>query len=191
QRRAPGLTRLEGATVLLVGLGHIGRALAPKLAGLGMRVTGVRRRPDGAVSGCAEVHGIEALDALLPRADYVVLALPALASTEALFGAKQFAGLRPTARLINLGRGSALDETALVEALQTGRLDAAALDVFDREPVPPDSPLWDCERLLITPHTAGAAPDSWERQAALIDGHLRRFAAGLPLAPVVDKLRGY
>lgn len=191
QRSAPALTRLEGATVLLVGLGHIGRALAPRLEALGMRVVGVRRRPGGPVPGCAEVHPVEALETLLPRGDYVVLAVPAIDATAALFGAEQLARLRPTARLINLGRGTALDEVALVEALRAGRVDAAALDVFAREPIPQDSPLWTCERLLITPHTAGAAPDSWERQTALIAHHLRRFVAGLPLEPVVDKQRGY
>ncbi|HUX65922.1 MAG TPA: D-2-hydroxyacid dehydrogenase [Terriglobales bacterium] len=188
---APSLTRLDGATALLLGLGHIGAALAPRLAALGMSVLGVRRHPDRPVPGCAELHPPEALDALLPRADYLVLALPALASTAALIGAPQLARLRPSARVVNLGRGAALDEAALLHALRAGQLAAAALDVFAHEPLAPDSPLWDCPRLLLTPHLAAAAPDSWDRQADLVAHHLRQFLAGLPLHPQVDKHRGY
>jgi len=188
---APALTSLQGATALLLGLGHIGAALASRLAALGMRVLGIRRHPERPVPGCAELHPPEALDALLPRADYLVLALPALASTEAIIGASQLARLRPSARVINLGRGTALDESALLAALNAGQLAAAALDVFAHEPPPPNSPLWDCPHLLLTPHIAAATPDSWARQADLVAMHLRRFLAGQPLEPVVNKHRGY
>lgn len=188
---APPLTALTGATALLLGLGHIGRALAPRLAALGMQVIGVRRDPSRVVPGCSELHPPASLPDLLPRADYLILALPALASTEAMVGAAELARLRPSARLVNLGRGSALDETALLAALRSRRLDAAALDVFAVEPPPPDSPLWDCPHLLLTPHIAAATPDSWDRQAQLIAHHLRRFLAGQSLEPVVNKSLGY
>ncbi|MGH9393203.1 MAG: D-2-hydroxyacid dehydrogenase [Terriglobales bacterium] len=185
------LATLEGATVLLLGLGHIGRALAPKLAAQGATVLGVRRHPERAVFGCAEIHPPAALEALLPRADFVVLALPDLPSTQRLIAAPQLARLRATAMLVNVGRGTAVDECALAEALASGRLAAAALDVFAAEPLPADSPLWSAPHCLVTPHTAAYAPKSWDRQAELVAIHLRHFLTGEPLAPQVNKRSGY
>jgi phosphoglycerate dehydrogenase-like enzyme len=185
------LTTLAGSTAVLLGLGHIGRVLAPKLAALGVEVIGVRQYAGDPVAGCAEVHAVAALDALLPRAAWLVLALPATPSTAALIGARELALLPPRARLVNLGRGAALDQDALAAALAAGRLAAAALDVFAAEPLPPSSPLWSAPGCLISPHVAASAPDSWDRQVDLVAAHLRRFLAGEPLAPLVDKLRGY
>ncbi|MGH9487943.1 MAG: D-2-hydroxyacid dehydrogenase [Terriglobales bacterium] len=185
------LRRLAGSTVVLAGLGHIGRELAPRLAALGVTVLGVRRRPELAVAGCAAVYADAELESLLPRADALILALPSTGATAARIGPAQLALLPRRAFLVNLGRGSALDETALHEALVAGRLAGAALDVFAHEPLPPDSPLWHCPSVIITPHVAAAVPDTWEQQTALVARHLRRFLAGEPLEPQVDKVRGY
>ncbi|HXR98643.1 MAG TPA: D-2-hydroxyacid dehydrogenase [Terriglobales bacterium] len=175
----PQVSTLAGAQALIVGMGNIGRALAAMLRGLGMQVEGLRREEDAQ------------LEARLPDADYVILALPVTPGTQARFAAPQFAAMRQGARFINIGRGQSLDEAALLAALDSGRLAAAALDVFTREPLPEDSPLWRHPRLLITPHVAAATPDTWARQADLIAYHLRQFLVGAPLTPQVDKLRGY
>ncbi|MGH9476218.1 MAG: D-2-hydroxyacid dehydrogenase [Terriglobales bacterium] len=185
------LRRLAGATAVIAGLGHVGRALAPRLAALGMQVLGVRRRPELGGAYCAAVYGDDQLETLLPGADFLFLALPETPATAVRVAAPQLALLPAHAFLISLGRGTALDEAALVADLQKGRLAGAALDVFEREPLPPDSPLWRCPRLLLTPHVAAAVPDTWEQQTALVARHLRNFLAGKPLTPVVDKTRGY
>ncbi len=191
----PGVVAdLQDSTAVIVGMGHIGRALAPALKALGVTVAGVRRRvePGAALPpGFDEAHPVEALDALLPRAHFLVLAVPETPETHALIAAPQLARLPPGARLISVGRGSALDETALLDALNAGHLGGAALDVFLTEPIPPGSPLWACDRLLISPHVGAATPASWQRQIACLDQHLRRFLAGEPLAPLVEKRRGY
>ena len=185
------LAALDGSAVLLLGVGHIGRALAPKLAGLGARVIGVRRHPDRAAPGFAEMHAPEDLDGLLPRADFLVLALPDLSSTRRAIGASQLARMRPNAFLVNIGRGAALDEAALADALERGQLAGAGLDVFDQEPLPAASPLWRAPRCLLTPHTAAFTPDTWARQARLIAAHLATFLAGHLPSPAVDKRAGY
>lgn len=185
------LRRLGGATALLLGMGRIGRALAPRLAALGMHVLGVRRHPELPLPGVAEMHAPEALDALLPRADWLILALPATPATDRIVGAPQLARLPPHAGVVNLGRGPALDEAALAAALHAGRLAGAALDVFEHEPLAADSPLWSAPGCLLTPHVAAAVPDTWQRQTDLVSAHLRRFLAGQPLEPLVDKQTGY
>ncbi|HET9784630.1 MAG TPA: D-2-hydroxyacid dehydrogenase [Terriglobales bacterium] len=186
-----GLRRLGGATALLLGMGRIGRELAPRLAALEMHVLGVRRHPERPQRGVAEMHRPEALDELLPRADWLILALPATPATDRIVGAPQLARLPPHAVVVNLGRGPALDEAALASALHAGRLAGAALDVFAHEPLAPDSPLWSAPGCLLTPHVAAAVPDTWQRQTELVGAHLRRFLAGEPLEPLVDKHRGY
>jgi phosphoglycerate dehydrogenase-like enzyme len=99
--------------------------------------------------------------------------------------------MKPSAYLINVGRGPQVDQAALVEALRTRRIGGAALDVFDREPLPPDSPLWNLDNLLITPHTAGLTGKLWQRHYDLFSENLRRYTAGEPLLYVVDKPSGY
>ena len=170
---------------------RIGRELAPRLAAMEMHVIGVRRHPERPAPSCAEMHSPAALVGLLPRADWLILALPATPATDRLVGAEQLSLLPPHAVVVNLGRGPALDEAALAAALTAGRLAGAALDVFEHEPLAPDSPLWSAPGCLITPHVAAAVPDTWQRQTELVSAHLRRFLAGEPLEPLVDKQRGY
>ncbi|HEY8054428.1 MAG TPA: D-2-hydroxyacid dehydrogenase [Terriglobales bacterium] len=186
-----GLRRLAGSTAAVLGMGHIGSGLAASLHALGVYVIGVRQHPDRPVAGCAEMQAPAALPQILPRADWLVLALPATNATDRMIGAPQLALLPPRAAVVSLGRGTALDQAALAASLASGRLSGAALDVFEHEPLPADSPLWSAPGCLITPHVAASAPDTWQRQTELMARHLRRFLAGEPLDAPVDKQRGY
>lgn len=186
----PGLRELAGTTALIVGLGHIGQELALRLRGLGVTVIGLRRRMQP-VAGVDEVHGPEALTDLLPRADHVILTLPATRDTASVMGEPELRQMPPGSRLINLGRGSAVDEAALAAVLHAGHLGGAALDVTRTEPLPDDSPLWDAPRLLLTPHVAAVHPRTWDRQVDCIVDKLRRFLSEASPGPLVDKKRGY
>jgi phosphoglycerate dehydrogenase-like enzyme len=120
-----------------------------------------------------------------------VLAAPLISATRRLIDASRLAVMKPDAYLINVGRGEQVDEAALVEALRARRIGGAALDVFQREPLPVDSPLWSVENLLITPHTASITDKLWHRHYDLFSDNLRRYIAGEPLRFVVDKRKGY
>jgi D-2-hydroxyacid dehydrogenase (NADP+) len=146
--------RLAGQSALIVGYGPLGRHCAARLAALGVRVTGVKRNPDVEPAPAEAVHGPAALPALLAEADHVVATLPSDTGTDRLFGAASFACMRRTAYFYNLGRGNAVDELALVEALERGQIAGAFLDVFEREPLPADSPLWTARNLQFLPHAS-------------------------------------
>jgi phosphoglycerate dehydrogenase-like enzyme len=183
---------IAGATLGLIGLGGIGRRVAQMASALGMRVIAVREHVEkGSPEGIEAVFPPAALDELLAQSDFVVLAVPVTAATNGLFQASRFAAMKPTAYLINVGRGEQMDEPALIEALRTRRIAGAALDVFAQEPLPADSPLWDLENLLITPHTASQTDQLWPRHYALFSENLSRYLACQPLQFVVDKNRGY
>ena len=183
---------IAGATLGLVGLGSIGRPVAKHASALGMRVIATRANPEkGSADGVAQVFPSSQLDQLLTQSDYVVLAAPVLASTEGLIGTKQLAKMKPNACLINVGRGQLVDEPALIEALREKKIGGAALDVFDKEPLPSDSPFWDMESVLITPHTGGLADKLWEREYDLFSENLRRHLGHQPLLAFVDKQKGY
>jgi phosphoglycerate dehydrogenase-like enzyme len=186
------LRELTGSTVCVVGYGGIGRAIGMRARALGMRVLAVRAHPGRTLlPEVDEVHGPGALDALLPRADYVVLALPETDGTRGSFDAAAFDRMRPDAVLMNLSRGGIVDEVALVEALRGGRLRGAALDVFQTEPLPADSPMRSLPNVLPTPHAGAISPAFWNRQGALMIRNLRKYLAGEPLENRVDKERGY
>ena len=183
---------LSGATLGLIGLGSIGRRVAQMAAALGMRVVGVRERVDqGRPEGVEQVFSPAALDDLLRRSDFVVVAAPLIAATKGLINAARLAVMKPDSFLINVGRGPQVEEAALADALRQRRIAGAALDVFDREPLPPDSPLWTVPNLLITPHTAGLTEKLWHRHHDLFSDNLRRYLAQQPLQFVVDKHKGY
>ena len=187
--RAPALA---DSRMLVVGLGEIGGRVAALAAGLGMRVTGVRRRPDlSPPAGTSEVFGLDRLRDLLPLADVVVLAVPVTDETRTLIGAEELARMRPSAILVNVARGALVDEGALIAALEAGRLGAAGLDAFVREPLPSDHRLWRLPNVLITPHTAAFGGDYWAPVVALFLDNLGRFRRGEPLRNVVDKTQGY
>jgi phosphoglycerate dehydrogenase-like enzyme len=188
----PRPRELAGATLGLVGLGSIGREVAKLASGVKMRVIATRDHAEREVpDGVHQVFHATHLDGLLSQSDYVVLAVPVTPNTVGLMNAARLARMKPDACLINVGRGPLVDEEALAQALREHRIGGAALDVFEAEPLPADSPLWDLEDLLITPHTAGLTEKLWERHYALISENLRRFLERKPLHSVVEKQQGY
>jgi phosphoglycerate dehydrogenase-like enzyme len=183
---------IAGATLGLIGIGSIGRRVAQMASALGMRVIAAREHVEkGNPEGVQEVFAPSALDEMLRQSDYVVLAAPLIPATTHLMNAERLAAMKPEACLINVGRGAQLDEAALVEALRARRIAGAALDVFDSEPLPPDSPLWSVENLLITPHIASQTEKVWLRQFELFSENLRLYLQHQPLRFVVDKRKGY
>lgn len=182
---------LSGQTLAVVGYGAIGQELASRASALGMRVIGVKRHPVAVPPGLAALFTLERLDEALAQADHLVLALPLTAQTRGLLGAERLRRVKKGAYLYNVGRGPLVDQDALVEALRSGHLAGAGLDVTDPEPLPGDSPLWDMENVVITSHSAGLTPRSYERFEALLLENLRRFARGDPLLNEVDKSAGY
>ena len=182
---------LKGKTLGIVGLGRIGSAVARRAKAFDMRVIATRRRPERLSKDVDEVRGAEALPWLLGESDYVVLCTALTSETRHLIGAEQLRLMKRTAYLMNVGRGGLIDEGALVEALNGGEIAGAGLDVFEEEPLPPDSQLWDMPKVMITPHRAGDSPRSHERFMALFCENLQRYVAGEALLNVVDKEAGY
>lgn len=183
---------LRGRCLGVIGLGSIGTEVARLGAAFGMEVVGVRRDPSrGTPPGVARVYAPQDLDALLAMADVVVVAAPLTAETEALFDRSRLARLKPGARLVNVARGQLVDATALIEALDSGRLAGAALDVFPDEPLPAAHPLWRAPNVLLTPHTSGFRADHWHDVADLFAKNVRRWDAGEPVLWPVDPARGY
>ena len=146
---------LGGKTMIVVGLGRIGGRLARLGKALDMRIIGIRAHPQAGPGDADEVHGLDALPALLARADIVALTCPLTPQTTGLIGAAAFTAMKPTALLINCARGKVVDEAALLNALRTGQIAAAGIDVTHEEPLAPTSHLWDQPNVLITPHSAG------------------------------------
>ncbi len=183
---------IAGATVGLIGLGSIGRRVAQMAAAMGMRVIAVREHVEkGTPENVDVVFAPSDLNELLGQADYVVVAAPLIPSTEGMINAARLRLMKPSACLINVGRGPQVDEDALADALRTRQIAGAALDVFEKEPLPAGSQLWNVENLLITPHTAGLTEKLWHRHYELFSENLRRYLAGQPLQFVVDKHKGY
>jgi phosphoglycerate dehydrogenase-like enzyme len=188
----PRPREIAGATLGLIGLGGIGREVAQSASRLKMRVIAAREHPAKEIpEGVQQVFASTQLDELLSQSDYVVLATPVTLHTRGLMNAARLARMKPDAYLINVGRGPLVDEAALVRALREEKIGGAALDVFEEEPLPADSPLWELENVLITPHTAGLTEKLWERHYATISGNLRRYLKNEPLLSVVDKKQGY
>jgi phosphoglycerate dehydrogenase-like enzyme len=186
------LREIAGATLGLIGVGSIGRRVAQMASALSMRVIAVREHVEKEKpEGVEKVLAPAAIDDLLRQSDYVVLAAPLIAATDGLINTARLAVMKDDAFLINVGRGPQVDVVALADALRNRRIAGAALDVFDREPLPEDSPLWDVPNLLITPHTAGLTEKLWQRHYELFSGNLGRYLAGQPLQYMVDKSKGY
>lgn len=185
---------VAGSSVLIVGLGDIGMGFARLLKPLGCRVAGVRRSSCAAVPDCVdELHAVSELDALLPDFDVVALCLPHTAETSGLMSRERIFAMKPGAVLLNVGRGSAVDTGALCDALESGRLSGAALDVVSPEPLPPEHRLWGCENAIITPHVAGKSfsPDIIESIGELFERNFAAFLAKKPLVTPVDRETGY
>jgi phosphoglycerate dehydrogenase-like enzyme len=169
---------LGGKTLLIVGLGDIGGRLARLAKAFDMRVLGLRRDPAAGADAADSVHAMAALGALLSEADFVALTCPLTPQTEQLIDAAALALMKPSACLINVARGRVVDEAALIEALSTHRIAGAALDVTAEEPLPPNSPLWGMEHVLITPHTAGETRRYEDNVIAILRDNLDRLWRG-------------
>ena len=183
--------RVAGRTALVVGAGPIGRAIARLLRAAGLRVAGVGRRARSGDPDFGDVHAAADLHGRLAWADYVVCAAPLTDATRGMFNAAAFAAMRRTARFVNVGRGAHVVTDDLIAALRDGRIAGAALDVFEAEPLPPDSALWSMPNVMVSPHMSGDFI-GWE--AALVElftDNLERWLSAEPLRNVVDKTLGY
>jgi phosphoglycerate dehydrogenase-like enzyme len=174
--------RLEGQTLAIIGYGSIGEAIGRRASALGMHLLTVRRRLE---------LGDPTIDDVIPEADYIALSLPLTRATRGLFTAERIARMKPTAVLINVSRGTVVDESALTGALAQGLIRGAALDVFATEPLPPDHRLWELENVLLSPHSADHTADAHDRAMTFFLENLSRFQRGESLQNVVDKDEGY
>lgn len=172
---------LGGESLCVVGLGTLGRGIAARADAIGMDVSGVKRTPTP-VDGVDPVHPSTELHEAIADARFVALAVPLTDRTEGLVGAAEFERMRDDAYLVNVARGDVVDQSALVTALRDGAIAGAALDVFETEPLPPESPLWAMDEVIVTPHASAATHEYYERIAAIVRENLRRLAAGEELA---------
>lgn len=187
----PVLAEILDSRVVLIGLGSIGREFARRARALGAYVLAIREHPERGPETANEVAGMAELDRHLREADFMVLAAPLTASTQAVMNRERLSFMKESAYLINVSRGPLIDDEALIAALESEQIAGAALDVFAEEPLPRSSPFWALPNVLVTPHTAAVTPKLWERHYRQISANLRRFLAGEPLAGVVDKTQGY
>jgi phosphoglycerate dehydrogenase-like enzyme len=181
---------LDGKTLGIVGLGRVGGKVAELAKPFGLRVVGTRRS-GASVAGVDQVYAPHDLDLVLRQSDYLALCVPHTAETVGLIGARELAMLPKGAVLINIARGSVVDEAALLDALHTGHLAGAALDVFAKEPLPASSPFWDMPNVLVTPHSMSTACSENQQLVDLFCDNLRRYLNNEPLRNQVDKVRGY
>lgn len=186
-------TTVEGLTLGVIGLGAIGTAVAQRARGFGMRVIGTRRsyRPGDEHEAVHELRGTTDLHDVLASCDAVVVSAPGTAETENMFDADAFAAMKQGALFCNVGRGSLVDEPALIAALESGHLGAAILDVTREEPLPADSPLWSAPNIYISPHCSAAQDRYTDTLLALFADNLERYTTGEPLRNVVDREAGY
>ncbi|HTU56716.1 MAG TPA: D-2-hydroxyacid dehydrogenase [Acetobacteraceae bacterium] len=182
-----GVIDLTAATSLIVGLGGIGAEAARLLSAFGTHVIATDARRAAPTEGVARLHPPEALDSLLPAADFVILTVPHTPATEFFMDRARFRRMKRTAFFINIGRGKTTRLDDLAAALEAGEIAGAGLDVFETEPLPSSHPLWTLPGVLITPHTAGYGPHLDERRFAILRDNCRAFAAGAPLRNLVDK----
>lgn len=181
---------LLGKTLLIVGLGHTGRAIAARAKAFGMCVLGTRADPR-AMENVDEVRPAKDLIDVLPRADFIAIATPLTPATRGLIGEAEIATMKPGVFIADVSRGGVVDQSALLAALETGHVAAAALDVFETEPLPADSPLWDIENVIISPHCASVYA-GWEKASFDLFLHnLARWTVGEDLINVVNPSRGY
>jgi phosphoglycerate dehydrogenase-like enzyme len=190
---AAHVRELSECRVLVVGTGGIGGAVAERFSAMGARCVGIRRRPEeGAPPGFQRVTSLDHIDSELPGADIFVLATPLTGATQGLLTGARMDLLPPNAIVVNVARGALLDENALADRIEAGRLRGAVLDVFHAEPLPPRSPLWGLRGVLITPHVAAVSPRLfWARELELFLDNWQRYRDGRPLRNLVDKEAGY
>jgi phosphoglycerate dehydrogenase-like enzyme len=189
-RRSSIGEEIYGKTLGVLGLGAIGRALAERAAAFGMRVIGTKRAPEP-IPHVDRVLPPSGTDEVLRESDFLAIVLPLTPETKGLIDRRALGLMKPTAVLINVGRGAVVQEAALADALRQKTIAGAGLDVFEREPLPADSPLYDMENVIITPHVSGASPTYLDRAIPLFCENLRRYLDGAAMRNVVDPARGY
>lgn len=182
---------LAEKTLGVVGLGSIGTTIARRAKSAGMTVLGLKRDTSVPVDAVDSLFAVDALGDLLPLCDFVVLALPATPDTTGIIGAPEIARMRPQAFLINIGRGNAVVEAELIKALQANAIAGAMLDVFEHEPLPHNSPLWDLPNVIVTPHVSGTQPNYTDRVFPILADNIERILRGQALKNVIDLQRGY
>lgn len=187
----PRMGEISGKTLAIIGFGSIGIEIAKRARAFGMRILAVKKNPARGVEFADQAFPLPQLQEALRQSDFVVLALPHTPETKHVMGEAQFQAMKPTAYLLNVGRGKLVDENALLFALHENRLAGAGLDVFTTEPLPQEHPLWDEPNVLITPHCSANFPEFWSRTLSLISENIRRFRSGQTLLNLVDKKRGY
>ncbi len=188
-----GGRELEGQTLGVIGLGHIGRRVAVLGRAFGMRVLGMRHSAHQGEEDrdVDQLFAPEQLHEMLPLCDYIVLAVPLTSQTEGMIGEAELRLMKPNAYLVNVARGRVVDEVALTRALQERRIAGAGLDVTEPEPLPPESPLYTMQNVILTPHISGVSLYYDQRLTALFANNLRRYRAGQPLLNRYDPARGY
>jgi len=185
---------VSGHSVGIIGYGDIGRAVAARVRPLGMKVLAVKRHassPDSADPLVEQIYALDRRIEMLSRCDYVVVAAPLTSETRGMIAEPEFVAMKPTAVVINVGRGPVIDEAALIRALSTGRIKGAALDVFDHEPLPPGHPFYKLENVLLSPHCADHTPDWLDNAMQFFIAQFERFQEGKQQLNVVDKKLGY
>ena len=183
---------LARSTVGIIGLGNLGRQMAKRAQGFDARIIAADLYPSNKPDFVHELHGFDKLSDLLRESDYVIVTVPRTPQTTGMIGAEQIALMKPTAMLVGMSRGGIIDQGALADALLSGQLASAALDVFDPEPLPEDSELWDIENLLITSHISGGTQHEGQYVLEIFSENLDRFCQGdLPLRNQVDKQLGF
>jgi phosphoglycerate dehydrogenase-like enzyme len=185
------VTELEGSTMGLIGVGRIGEKTAEKAKALNMQVLGVRRNSTHLSPWVDQMFGPDSLMEMLSQADWVVIAAPLTQQTQGMIGERELKAMKKSAYLINIARGSIIQEKALIKALREGWIAGGGLDVFEEEPLLDRSPLWDMDNVIITAHYAGLTPQYNERLIEIFAENLRRYQSGEPLINVVDKRLGY
>lgn len=182
---------LHGKTVGIIGLGKIGLEIARLSKAFGMKAIGTKATPSDHLPNVDEIYLPNDLDRVLLQSDYLVMVIPLTASTTALIGPGEIGHMKPGAYVINVARGQMLDTGSLIQALESGHLAGAALDVFAEEPLPADSPLWDAPNVIITPHTGGSTPEYSARGAEIFKTNFEAFTSGEEMINIFDRTRGY
>jgi phosphoglycerate dehydrogenase-like enzyme len=196
---------LRGRTLAVVGYGSIGRETARLAQAFGMRILALKRKPaerrdpGWALPGIGDpdgriperLYGPGECAALMNESDYITVTLPFTPATHHFIGAREIAAMRPHAYIVNIGRGEVIDQAALVKALREKRIGGAGLDVFEKEPLEKDSPLWDLENVILTPHMSGSHRDYNTNVCRIFAENIRRFREGRPLLNLVDRSLGY
>ena len=187
----PPVSQIAGQRACVLGLGSIGRAISIRLYQLGMQVIAVDAQVERPPEGVDELFGPDQLHGALGRSDFVVVALPLTEGTRGLVDQACFAAMPKHGYFVNIARGPIVNQSDLIEALQSGEIAGAGLDVYEEEPLPQASPLWSLENAVITPHVAGRSPEGYRNIRGIFCENLRRFTRDQPLLNVVDKQRGY